>query len=164
MSALWLKVCGAVLLSAAGILAGFLFARRLTTRRRFFREFSAFLTALKTSLRYRNEDIFTLVSRSGTLFAIVKNNGSLPFEAAWKSAVADFPKRWCLNTGDMTLLYDFGAGLGKTDYEGQLAHIEWYAAACEKRRQEADGDVRQKARLYKALGMFAGVSAAILFL
>ena len=164
MSALWLKVCGAFLLSAAGILTGFLFARRLAVRRRFFREFSAFLTALKTALRYRNEDIFTLVNQSGELFHVAQSCGGQPFEAAWKGAIADFPKRWCLNAGDMALLRDFGAGLGKTDLEGQAAHIEWYMSACEKRRQEADGDVRQKARLYKTLGMFAGVSAAILFL
>lgn len=163
MSALWLKVCGAFLLSAAGILTGFLFARRLHTRRRFYREFSAFLTSLKTALRYRGDNIFTLVNQSGDLFAVTEI-GDQPFEAAWKNAVEDFPKRWCLNSGDMSLLHDFGAGLGKTDYEGQIAHIEWYIAACEKRRQEADGDVRQKARLYKTLGMFAGVSAAILFL
>ncbi len=162
MSALPLKLIGAALLSLAGILAGFLFARRLTARKRFFGEFSAFLTALKTALRYRGEDIFTLVNQSGGLFAV--SEGGCSFEQAWEAALKTLPKRWCLNEGDMALLRDFGAGLGKTDAAGQLAHIEWYMAACEKQRQEADGDVRQKARLYKTLGMFAGVSAAILFL
>ena len=56
----------------------------------------------------------------------------------------------------------FGEKLGKTDLEGQLSHIELYRALFQKQIKEAEDDAQKKSRLYRTLGIFGGVSAAIL--
>ena len=67
-----------------------------------------------------------------------------------------------LENTDMQLLTDFGERLGTTDADGQLAHIAHYREIFAARLDDARQEAAQKAKLYKTLGLFGGVSAALL--
>ncbi len=164
MTAVPLKLCGALLLTLAGLGGGMLLTRRLSLRREFLSAFLTFLSNLSTALRYRNERIELLVDSSGELFDLPCQNEAQPFAALWRGQIAAFPKRWRLNSRDMALLTEFGERLGTTDTEGQLAHIAHYRALFARQLEEASADAAQKSRLYRVLGLFVGVSAALMLL
>ena len=120
-----------------------------------------FLSTLSTSLRYQGADIFRLVHSSGELFSTLSITGGEPFEEAWKKTICNFRSRYALTSQDFELLGEFGSQLGKTDTEGQLSHIELYQALFSKQLSLAEEEVISKSKLYQTMGLFAGVSAAI---
>ena len=159
-----LKIFGAALISLSGFLMGCVYVQRLKLRRDFLREFSVFLSSLSTAVRYRSADIAVLVNSCGELFSFPEDDYSQPFSKMWQITIADFQKRWRLNGTDMALLREFGDGLGTTDVEGQLSHIALYQGMFSKQQSGAEDDILQKSKLYKSLGLLAGVSAALMFL
>ena len=158
-----LKIIGGFLLAAAGLGFGCARARRLAIRREFLGRVLTFISCLSTELRYRNDDIFSLVNSCGELFQ-VSQIGSSPFYSSWRARIGKLRRRWSLTPRDMDLLDELGSRLGTTDSEGQLTHLAHYKALFERQLAEARADAEQKTKLYKTLGLFAGVSAAIMLL
>lgn len=157
-----LKILAALLLTAAGLGTGACFAHRLAVRRSFLATFCTFLQQLATALRYCGGRIDTLINSSGELFSFSDCDEEMPFAERWQRQIRDFPQKWRLTPQDMQLLDDFGARLGATDADGQLAHIAHYRDIFSARLEEARQASAQKSKLYKTLGLFGGVSAALL--
>lgn len=155
-----LKLCGALLLTATGLGAGRLYVRRLRLRRDFLTELLLFLTNLATAVRYRNEDIFSLIQTSGDLFQL-QEEPTASFCEVWHGAVVQLSSRWRINARDVELLEAFGTRLGTTDTQGQLTHIELYQSLFQKQLTQAKEELEQKAKLYQTLGLFAGIAAAL---
>ena len=162
MNALPLKLFGAALLSLSGLLGGCYFSRRLAVRRKFLADFGVFISNLETAIRYRSAGIFTLVNSSQELFEISETN--LPFETAWELGTSDFSKRFCLSSQDCALLKEFGSQLGKTDAEGQIMHLEMYQTLFSEQRACAEEDIKNKSKQYKTMGLFVGVSTALMMI
>ena len=161
MTALPLRIAGAALLAFSGFLGGCYYSRRLFVRLRFLDDFGVFISNLETAIRYRSADIFTLVNSSQELF---KLPDGVALETAWEQGTTGFPKRFCLSSRDTELLREFGSRLGKTDAEGQLMHLELYRTLFLKQRALAEEDIKNKSKLYKTMGLFAGVSAALMII
>ncbi len=159
-----LKLFGALLLSAAGLAAGCRRAAALNRRRRFWTQFLAFISRLETGLRYRNTSLYILVNSSGELFKIPEEKKEKPFEENWRELISPLTVRFSLSGEDRAMLERFGERLGKTDLEGQLSHLALYSSLAEKQLGSAEEDVKGKAKLYRTLGLFAGVSAAIMMM
>lgn len=155
-----LKLCGAMLLAAAGFGAGRLYVRRLRLRRDFLTELLLFLSNLATAVRYQNEDIFSLIQASGDLFQL-HGESTASFCEVWHSEVMQLSFRWRINARDVKLLEAFGKRLGTTDTQGQLSHIELYRSLFQKQLTQAKNELEQKAKLYQTLGLFAGIAAAL---
>lgn len=160
------KLIGCALLIFACFFTGCLKAKKLYSRRDFLTDFLSFLTTLKTNIRYSGEDIFTLLEATaegcGTLwlsgFSLERGDP----ESAWHrrvNALYDF-----VDKTDRQLLLDFGSKLGKTDLEGQLSHIERYETLFELRLENAVEEIAKKSKLYRAMGLFIGISAALLMM
>ena len=158
-----LKVIGALLLAASGLGCGYAFARRLAVRREFLGRLLTFISCLSTELRYRNDDIFSLVNSGGELFR-VEQSGASTFYSSWQDCISKLPRRRSLTKRDTELLLELGSRLGTTDTEGQLSHIELYETMFAKQQAQAEDDIIQKTKLYKTLGLFAGVSAALMLI
>lgn len=156
-----LKLCGALLLTAAGLCGGRLSVRRLRLRRDFLTELLLFLSNLSTAVRYRNDDIYLLINASSDLFQLDADASSAPFGETWCDAVKRLHAQWRFSARDRKLLEAFGMRLGTTDTQGQLAHIELYRTLFQKQLTQAKEELAQKARLYQTLGLFAGVAAAL---
>ena len=88
----------------------------------------------------------------------------MPFAVFWNSEVDRIPKKVGLNNSDKELLIEFGALLGTTDIDGQLKHLELYGSIFEKRLNDCQAEFRDKSRIYRALGLFGGISTALIIL
>ena len=65
---------------------------------------------------------------------------------------------------DRELFQNFVQGLGASDTQGQLEHLELYMDLLRERLREAREEYMQKNRLYIALGLFAGVALCVIIL
>ena len=87
-----------------------------------------------------------------------------PFETAWSERIRLLPKSLSLKKSDKELLSEFGRELGKTDIDGQLKHIELYKTVFEKQLYSAEEEISKKSKLYKTMGLFAGISIALMII
>lgn len=163
-----LKLIGCSAVALSGFAVGLMKSKALYSRRDTLKSFDVFFSTLATNLRYNADDICpaTVVSAgaSGLEFFCVEQNPEIPFDIRWERAVNNIPRSRALNNSDKELLISFGTKLGKTDVEGQLSHIELYRAMLQKQLSLAEEAAAQKSRLFKTLGLFGGVSAALLIL
>lgn len=161
-----LKASGAALVMLSCTAAGFLFALRLGRRRDFLRAFKSFLSALETNIRYRGDDIITLIRASAANLVpeFLSVGSSRDFADYWNSAIQRLPKSCAITDGDLCLLKDFGRLLGTTDTQGQLNHIALYREQFDIQLKKAGEEYGQKAKLYRILGFFAGAVAALLII
>lgn len=163
-----LKFLGCILLVGATTTAGILLSRRLYKRRDFLKDFIAFINSVTTNIRYNSADIFTVValcadSDSLSYFELGTAQ-NIPFEAVWKDKVDNIPRHLSLTEADKKLLYEFGTQLGKTDVDGQLKHLELCKISFAKQLSFAEEAIKQKSKLYKSMGFFAGAAIALLMI
>lgn len=162
-----IKIIGGLFITAAGFLIGNTFSKKLSRRRDFLKTFQVFLSTLSTNLRYSGADIFSVVKLSAqsanfSEFDLTEYNK--PFEDVWHKKVEEIPNCISLNDSDKELLLEFGSHLGKTDTEGQLRHIELYQTLFERQLKSAETEVSDKSRLYRTIGLFSGISAALMII
>jgi stage III sporulation protein AB len=162
------KLFGAILLIGASFSVGYYMAKSLSRRRDFLKEFIVFMNTLATEIRYNSEDIFTLVQKCAKAEEL-QSFGTLSehqeaFENFWNKSVLTVPKAYSLKKEDISLLFDFGSQLGKTDVDGQLKHIELYKIMFEKQLANAENEITQKSKLYKTMGLFVGTAAALIMI
>ncbi len=160
------KALGAVLFVIAGTISGFYFSSKLSKRREFLISFKDFLSALETNIRYRADDIVTLIisSSSGTMLEFFSDNIFSSFIDYWNSFVEKIPKTYGLTNEDISLIKEFGKRLGTTDIEGQLNHIELYKNHFETQYKKSEDEYKTKSKLYKVLGFFIGAVIALILI
>ena len=167
MICLVIKLLGCLLIASAGFFTGCVLTQRLKNRRDFYDKFCVFISLLQTQIRYNSADIFSLVISSARgsgleLFDTPKTD--VPFTAFWENSLNTLPKKYGLNNSDKELLLEFGSVLGATDIEGQLKHLELYREVFQNRLSECEAALKDKSRIYRALGLFGGISTAIIIL
>lgn len=160
------KLFGCAAVALSGLALGFMKSKSLYQRRDFLKRCLVFMNSLQTILRYNGDEISRAVTsaakNSGLNFLCFESDSNTPFEPRWINAVNSIPRQFSLNNSDKELLLAFGERLGKTDVEGQLSHISLYCDLLQKQIAKAGEDAEKKSRLFKALGIFGGASAAIL--
>ena len=162
-----LKLTGCALIALTGFGAGCMLTKKLGARSDFFGKFCVFISLLQTRIRYDSADIFTLVSccaEGAGLECFESAEETLPFADFWNSEIEKIPKKTGLNNSDKELLSEFGSALGTTDIEGQLKHLGLYGEIFQNRLSECETALKDKSRIYRALGLFGGISTAIIIL
>ncbi len=85
------------------------------------------------------------------------------FQQCWKAAVEENVP--CgLKKSDSALLIEIGNRLGKSDLEDQLGAVRLRQAETEAAVSSAENEYMRKARLYRSLGVLAGVFIAIMLI
>lgn len=82
------------------------------------------------------------------------------FPESWKTAVEAFPE---LKREEKTVMLSLGDILGASDLESQLSAIEYGKALLETRLETAREYAGKHKKLYRTLGILAGLGIAILF-
>ena len=162
-----IKLTGCLLIASAGFFTGCVLTQRLKNRRDFYDKFNVFISLLQTQIRYNSADIFSLVisSAKGSGLEIFEAPEiDMPFTSFWENSLNTIPKKYGLNNSDRELLLEFGSALGTTDIEGQLKHLELYSEIFQNRLNECETALKDKSRIYRALGLFGGISTAIIIL
>ena len=167
MICLVIKLIGCLLIASAGFFTGCVLTQRLKNRRNFYDKFCVFISLLQTQIRYNSADIFSLVissARGSGLELFDTHKSDVPFTAFWENSLNTLPKKYGLNNSDKELLSEFGSALGTTDIEGQLKHLGLYGEIFQNRLSECENALKDKSRIYRALGLFGGISTAIIIL
>jgi stage III sporulation protein AB len=160
-----LKAVGALCLIFAGTAAGCLQSRKLRRRRDRLQAFLQFLAEAKTEISYTAAPVEEIVERHGKKLSFLQPyfqavQEGQPFVQAWRKAAAN-P---ALTPQERVLLRDFGEGFGATDVQGQLAHCSLYEELTRQELGEAQKTYQKDGRLYRMLGVCAGLIFALVLL
>lgn len=157
-------VLGVVLILLSGLSLGLCRAAALKRRE------DALLDLKGTMEAMRVEISFAARPLGETVRAL--QNFMLCRAAARFPNVLSEPQRALLRAGeelfthpeDQKLFVEWAAGLGSTDLEGQLRHMDFYLARLEANLSEAAGERARKSKLYVYLGLCGALSLCIVLL
>lgn len=153
-----------VVLTFFGI--GYYLSIRLKHRYDFLNSFKEFLSILKIKMIYNADEIFTLIKSSSPdcLKEIFTKPVKDSFSEYWRDCIEKIPKFYALKQEDYKLLIEFGTLLGTTDIEGQINHIDLYSRMLDSNINNSESELKQKSKLYKLLGLFSGLTVALLLI
>ena len=129
--------------------------------------FLLFLSAAKTEIRYSAVPVMQVVERHEEDLRFMREcvrqceNGS-GFNTAWKDAVLTCAKSDGFAAQDAELLLSFGEEFGASDTDGQISHMELYSELFGTSLKSAREERTRKSKLYLMLGVFAGLTSALL--
>ena len=114
---------------------------------------------MRESIRYSSEPMEELLSQWGIVGLGERSTG----DDRQPSLVA-----WCDNHGlsreDGMILERFVAGFGLADVEGAMRYCDEYRDVMDERLQQAREELRNKGRVWMALGTCGGLAAGLLLL
>lgn len=157
---------GALILIAAGTLAGYMESHRLTDRVEQLEAFLRFLSAAQTEIRFAALPVEQIVQRHGgemdflRICAASCRQGE-HFADVWEQSVKSGTKGRGLLASDVELLRGFGRSFGASDVDGQLSHCTLYSELISNNLKNAREEKNRKSRLYQTLGIFSGMAAAL---
>lgn len=164
---------GGCLLMAAGTGMGLYAAHRLRRRVVFLETCGRLLQALWQEMSYTVQPLPDLWRRlaQGEAFAsfsLVQDTvGELdraPFAAAFAAAVERAAEEGLVLPATRRLLLEFGEGCGRTDLEGQQAHIAYYRTLLTAGEEDARRIYGEKGRVYRVLGVTGGAALTLLLM
>ena len=150
---------------------GFLLSNRYKQRVIELKEIKNFLGILKTKIRFTYEplpEIFSenLESFEDNILELIKNaKNKMNFMSAgiaWQEAIEETNLN--LNLEDKNILKKMGKLLGKTDIEGQLSEIEVTENFINKQIDKAEEEKGKNEKMYKTLGIVAGIGMVIILI
>lgn len=158
-----------ILLTSTSI--GFKLSNKYKQRVIELKEMKIFLGMLKTKIRFTYEplpEIFdeTLDSFKGSILEFIKDvkikMETMPAGMAWQEAIKEANLN--LNLEDKNILNKMGNLLGKTDMEGQLSGIEVTENFLNKQIEKAEAEKEKNEKMYKTLGIIAGIGMVIILI
>lgn len=166
-----LKLAGALMIGAGCTGLGFHAAWRLLRRDRLLRSFLGVAEQIKTEIgsrltalpellehlkrdRPEMEDFFRRIESSWN------KKDYLGFAEAWREALEELD----LTLEDKLLLAEIGNALGRYDAGTQVGALELTINALRHQQENARDFWKKNAKLYRVLGIAAGVTAVILIL
>ena len=149
-----IKVLGIIILSAVGLLLGSNQVAKLRRRSDALYWFSTNIVFIGEHIRATANEVYDIVNS-----LCGKENYlrlSRPFKIEIKSEF--------LNKDDLLALNEFFGSLGRLDTESEIKRCEMYGKIIENRFKSAHKDFNEKNKLYKMLGLFSGLSVAIVIM
>ena len=86
------------------------------------------------------------------------------FAAAFSAAVEKAQGEGLVSVEGREILLEFAVGCGRTDLEGQQAHVAYYRTLIAAREEDTRRAYEEKGRVYRMLGFTAGVALALLLI
>ena len=169
-----IRLLGAVLLTVGFGGLGLSAANRLDSRVRDLRELSAGLEILQRELGWRLSPLPKALEaaavgtheRAAEFFACCARGSrqlaGAPFRAVWSSGLEQCPLR--LNREDRALLEQLGPVLGRYDGDSQRQAVENVLTGLNRQQAQAEDDRRRLGRVYRVLGLTAGMFLALMLI
>ncbi len=152
-------------------LIGMLLSKKYSNRVNELKEFKNALNVFKTKIRYTYEpipEIFNQISENinsniSNVFKFAANKMDvLTAGDAWQVALK--MEDLNLNEEDKTVIGNLGKLLGKTDLQGQLSSIEMTLDFLDQQIRKAEIQKNKNEKMYRTLGMIAGISIVIILM
>lgn len=159
----------AVIFVAAGTFLGMYQSFKLKRREEYLIEILQLIEEISVHIRYKMLPVEQLIVEiSGGKINFI-NNVSYVLEKyknnnwrhAWETAANEATE---LNGEDRGLLISVGKQLGNSDLSGQLAMLELNKTLFTVRLSEAAAENSKKAKMYRSVGLLAGIGAATMII
>ncbi len=152
-------LCAVIVLSTTFLSNSY--AQRLHNRAQNLSALIEIISKIKTLITFSCDDICNVITKSFEgykSFCMFSdfNTEKDSFTGTWNEKVRTIEKSSGLMKSDKDILVRFGAGLGTTDTEGQLAHLQMFSELFEHQLMDARNNVSTKCRLYRILGFSLG--------
>ena len=177
-----MRYVGILLMAGAAILAGFFAAACLQERLDVLLTFRQMVYHLKSQILYANatlqEALFEVGNRfsngdaseaflgPGDVFCHVakrmETEGKTSFSVIWKEEIAGIPVDFPLANPDRQNLASLGENLGLADRDMQERTILFYLEQADDSIAHLKKEVEERTKLYRSLGMAAGVFLMII--
>lgn len=149
-----IKIFGLIILSLTGLMVGAKQVARLKRRSDALYWFSANIRLIGEHIRGTAEEIYDIVN------TLCGKENYLTLERPFKVKIKD-----CfLDAYDLEALNEFFIELGRLDSEAEIKRCEMYSAIISDRYKRAHKEYLDKNKLYKMLGLFSGLSVAIIIM
>ena len=170
-----IKMAGLLgLILSAGLL-GILQAEKLTRRIRLLEDFQKMVLDLKGQMNYFRiplVEIFMQTAEKGATeaFRLLAVSGTDLREKRgemgqiWAQNVNFIYRNTPLTGRDREVLSQLGTFIGQTDFENQKIKFSWLENLLQQQLEEARHTSRQKGPMYRRIGFFGGILAALILL
>lgn len=165
-----LKFWGGTMIIICGALSGIYLSDKLKNRAKFMEEYIIFLTQAKAMIRYGNFEIQKILSEvsQNSLFSDMLQecqmylSGGENFSSSWKNACQNYAEKGLMTKEDIPLYQNFGESFGNLGSEEEENQIQLYIELADHRLSRLREELLTKRRLYRVIGTFSGVMAAVI--
>lgn len=167
------RIMGCVLIFISCSSLGFLKASSYKARTLELESILEMIKLLDMEITYRRDSLakaFEKVSYmkgcwfSEVLKACSAMMGTNTMEQSWQLALEENMDKCPLKEKDIEVLRDFSMGLGKSDIKGQKNYLEPAMLRIEASLAEARAQEQSQSRMYRGLGIAAGVVIAVILI
>ncbi len=150
---------------------GILLSRKYANREKEIKEMKNALNIFATKIKFTYEpipNVFMEIANKiegniGTIFdRAVSRMKEQPAGEAWVQALQESKNN--LNKEDISVIQNLGRLLGQTDLEGQLSEIEVVNDFLTAQLENASEERRKNEKMYRTLGLVAGLTIAIVLI
>ncbi|MDO5539476.1 MAG: stage III sporulation protein AB [Eubacteriales bacterium] len=171
-----LRAAGAAAVIIASTAIGYGMGRELSNRIRSLRELGRVADILKAEIQYAGtplQEIFREIAKrtTGSFAAMFRDvadkmeqRDGKTLGTIFKECIQELPAETGLTGNDKMQLEGLGTRLGYLDSRMQIQTIERFKEELKREQEEAEGDYRQKVRVYRCLGFLGGVFLTLLLL
>ncbi len=153
--------------TAIGILVSKMYENRVLE----LKEFKNVLNIIKTKIKFTYEplaEIFKQISKDNSTKVekifnnIAKKMEFIQVKSAWENSIQEADIS--INQEDKDILKKLGKLLGQTDVEGQVSEIEVTETFLDMQIEKAEEERKKNQKLYKTLGIIAGLVFVIILI
>ncbi len=172
---MWIKLLGCLLVVFAASALGFSKAAEFSARLNCLMDVQSALRRFEGEIAFTKTpilEVFTKLAKDSggwvsKVFSDVveqlKQCDGIPASEAWRTAVFR-SKESMLKNEDIEIILDFGKCLGSTDVDGQLLNLSAVIAQLDRQMENARETRDKNQKLYRSLGVYAGILIAVLLL
>ena len=169
-----IKLTGCVLIFTSCCLLGMMKASSYRERSRELESILELVKLMELEISYRKEPLAKTFQKAASLkpcwfSGVLQSSGEAltrqrSLHEAWREAMAANKKESPLQQQDMEILQDLALGLGKSDTAGQARILEPAMARLRQQLNSAKEQEQKQGRMYRGLGIAAGIVIAIMIL
>ena len=165
---MYVRAAAVILMVLCGAFCGMNSSEKLRKRGDICLEIGRMLRICEFSIRSCEAEVYSIVSRlKAAELSMLTFLNELPesyeengdFHDKWRTSVQ---KCSGFAAEEKTLLIEIGASLGTSDSEGQLRALAVYQTRAQELYELRAAEYRTKGRLYRSLGLLAGVTVGII--
>lgn len=170
-----LRAVGGVLILVGGVMFGFNIAKDYTKKLNILRDFIVIFESMKSYIGYSSfklcdvfDNVLPLVNQQEVIafikkisFELKENNNT--FEKIWLSAMEDSVGKY-INGDVREIITSFSGITGYMDKSSQINFIELICDKLNQKERNVTKETREKVRISRMTGLFAGLLVVIILL
>lgn len=159
------KLLGAVMTGLSCGYFGFRLSASLKKRIKSLWDIVSSLELLESEIAFSAQKLqkaFINADRNGLFTAAAAGIEEHGVKKAWRNAVREKQKEYCLTAADCEALYMLADNIGKTDADNQIKHIKYVKTAVSGQAAAAQSEYDRFGRVYRNGGVLIGLMIVII--